>query len=231
MPTLTLLIADDHELFRTGTAQLLASKGDFQILGEAENGADALRLAQERHPDVVLMDIDMPVMNGIQATQAIKTQFPEMLVIMLSSIQSQNEVLSALASGANAYCNKDISTERLIQVIEMVKEGALWIDPSIAQLILAMFPKQPTVSQLPSMEPETTTAASQELGLTQRELDVLACLVQGLSNTEIASQLSISTHTVKTHICKLLEKLSVTDRTQAAIKALQNGIVPHHQLP
>jgi DNA-binding NarL/FixJ family response regulator len=221
MPDLKILIAEDHELSRNGIIVGLKKKSQMVVVGEAENGEEAVRLAFEHHPDIVLMDIGMPVMDGIEATQQIKKQFPKMKIIMLTSHQDGEEVYASLAAGADAYCMKDIKIDRLIQVLEMVADGAVWFDPAIAELVMKALPvKLPEKSKTSQVSRHRYNA-----DLTDRELEVLELLVNGKSNKEIAEILAITIHTVKAHVCNIIQKLAVDDRTQAAVKAIRDGLV------
>jgi len=168
------------------------------------------------------MDIEMPVMDGIQATHLIKRQFPEIGVVMLTSHDEGEDVYASLAAGADAYCKKDIRTERLIQVIQMVSEGAMWLDPAIARLVMQALPLT-----LPEKYRQPQGRQKYKTGLTERELEVLECIVNGKSNQEIAEKLVITIHTVKAHVANIIQKLSVDDRTQAAVKAIRDGLVRH----
>ncbi|MGD9581269.1 MAG: LuxR C-terminal-related transcriptional regulator, partial [Vampirovibrionia bacterium] len=167
-------------------------------------------------PNVILMDLGMPNMNGIEATSEIKKKYPDMRVIILTSHDDEEEVLAAFAAGADAYCMKDIPPERLIQAIESVNDGVVWLDPSIAEIVLSF---------VPSSAPKKNTQIIEDLNLTPREVEVLKLIVDGRSNADIAYDLTVSMHTVKTHISNILSKLGVNDRTQAAVKAMKENIV------
>ncbi|MDJ0626430.1 MAG: response regulator transcription factor [Candidatus Caenarcaniphilales bacterium] len=217
---LKIVIAEDHELSRVGLSMSLQKKSPFEVVGEAESGDKAVSLANDLNPNVVLMDIGMPVMDGIEATHKIKQHNSNIKVIMLTSHSEGEEVYASLAAGADAYCLKDIKVERLIQVIEMVFEGAVWLDPAIAQTVLKTLPLN-----LPNHIKTSNSKLQYNLELTQRELEVLEKIVEGKSNKEIASELFITIHTVKAHVCNIINKLAVDDRTQAAVKALRDGLV------
>ncbi len=222
-----LLIAEDHELVRYGLVIALDEKNNIEVVAEAENGSDALRLAGEKHPSVVLMDIGMPVMDGITATQQIKEKYSDIKIIMLTSHKDQEEVIASLAAGADAYCMKDIKVNRLCQVIEMVLEGALWLDPAIASMVLHSIsspkPQQATEPESPSYKEPKRKRYNTDL--TEREMEVLELIVDGKSNKEIASALNVTTHTAKAHVGNIIQKLAVDDRTQAAVKAIKQGFV------
>ena len=218
-----LLIAEDHELTRMGLSMSLQKRApNIQIIAEAESGDLAVREAERLSPDVILMDINMPILDGIEATRQIKAKLPQIKVIMLTSHDAGDEVYASLAAGADAYCLKDIKLERLIQVIEMVNEGALWLDPSIAQMVVKALPLN-----LPERlkNPSSSNRNHYNLELTERESEVLEKIVEGKSNKEIADALFITIHTVKAHVANIISKLAVDDRTQAAVKALRDGLV------
>jgi DNA-binding NarL/FixJ family response regulator len=217
---LKILIAEDHELARNGLVFSLSRKSNFQIVAEAENGEMAVRLSQEKQPDVILMDIGMPVMDGIEATQRIKGRFPNVKVIILTSHQDGEEVYASLAAGADAYCMKDIKTERLIHLVEMVYDGAIWLDPAIARLVMDSL-----MVRMPEKIREPQTRQRYNVDLTDREMEVLKLIVEGRSNKEIADLLVITVHTAKAHVGNIMQKLSVADRTQAAVKAIRDGLV------
>jgi NarL family two-component system response regulator LiaR len=219
---LRVLIVEDHELARYGLSMALSEKEGISVIGEGENGQEGLDLALAEKPDIVLMDIGMPVMNGIAATQAIKRQLPDTKVVMLTSISNQEEVLASLAAGADAYCMKEIKIDRLHQVLDMVMEGAIWLDPSIARLVMQALPGRSPIADLSGDKPGKRRYNTE---LTEREYEVLKLIVSGKSNKEIAQQLGVSTHTAKAHVGNIIQKLAVDDRTQVAVKALQDGLL------
>lgn len=224
--TLRILIAEDHDLSRNGLSCALQKKTSMSIVGEAENGKKALELAKETAPDVVLMDISMPVMDGVEATQQLKRLYPDIRIIILTSHSDGEGVYASLAAGADAYCLKDISMDRLIQVIEMVADGAVWLDPAIASMVMQTLPL--SIPKRLKPEPEHKKHQNRHkynTELTDRELEVLNQIVEGKSNKEIALSLDITIHTVKAHVCNIIQKLAVDDRTQAAIKAMRDGLV------
>jgi DNA-binding NarL/FixJ family response regulator len=217
-----LLIAEDHELSRNGLIFSLQKKTTMQIVGDADNGQTAVDLALAEKPDIVLMDIGMPVLDGIEASHRIKAKLPDTKIIMLTSHQEGEEIYAALAAGAEAYCLKDIRIDRLIQVIEMVHEGAIWLDPGIGKLVMQALPLN-----IPDRLKGPTHRQKYSVDLTDRELEVLELIVGGKSNKDIAEALCITVHTAKAHVCNIIQKLSVDDRTQAAVKALRDGLVKH----
>lgn len=214
-----ILIVEDYLHTRKTTAYGLKIKLPDANISEADNGQSAINYIKSGHkPDVVLMDISMPIMNGIDATMHIKNILPETKVIMLTSFNEKKLVLSAFKSGANAYCLKNIKLDELINVIKSVLNGAIWIDPSIAQFILEII-------QSNDMITESQETESYDFDLTAREKDILKLVALGKSNKEIADELILSIHTVKNHLKNILQKLCVEDRTQAAILAIKEKLV------
>jgi len=243
----SIFIVDDHEIVRTGLKLLLAQWSDLKVVGEASNGQEVLDLADARSADIVLMDVAMPVMDGIEATHRLLSKHKNSKVIMLTSKGDESTILAALSSGASGYCLKDVSPQRLYNGMQCVLKGDLWLDSEIASVIIRSFPKtankmpeaaaestpQPPAENLALPKPKAMIPASGKGNLrlqsaeflSSRELEVLALIVDGLSNQAIADKLVISIDTVKTHIRHIMEKMSVSDRTQAAIKAIRNNLV------
>lgn len=218
---LRILIVEDHELARFGLSMALAERDTIMIVGEADNGKKGVELSINLQPDIVLMDIGMPVMNGITATQEIKAKLPETKVVMLTSMNNQEEVLASLSAGADAYCMKEIKIDRLHQVLDMVMEGALWLDPAIARLVTQSLPGNTPPS---GTKNTSQTKRRYNTQLTEREQEVLKLIVAGKSNKEIAQILDVSSHTAKAHVANIIQKLAVDDRTQVAVKALKEGL-------
>ncbi len=220
---LKVLIVEDHELARYGLGMALGEQERIRIVGEAENGKEGLTLALKEKPDIVLMDVGMPVMNGIMATQEIKAKLSETKVVMLTSISNPEEVLASLVAGADAYCMKEIKMDRLLQVLDMVMEGATWLDPAIAGLVRQALPGNldDSASGMHPHHPKRRYNAE----LTEREHEVLNLIVSGKSNKEIAAALAVSNHTAKAHVGNIIQKLAVDDRTQVAVKALKEGLL------
>lgn len=219
-----LVLVEDHQMTLVGLRMILEQQSTLQVVGEASSGTDALRVAREQTPDVILMDIGLPEMDGIEATQQVKALLPNVKIIMLTSKDNENDVFAALAAGADAYCMKGITPERLIAAIESVSDGAAWLDPAIARLVLgrlqgASAPAGANYNDGPNPE------ALLECPLTPRELEVLRLIVDGLSNPEIAEELVITKATAKAHVHSILQKLCVDDRTQAAVLAMRQGYV------
>lgn len=206
---ITVLIVEDHEITRLGLKAALERVQDLLIIGQEEEGQSAVSTTLKMKPHIVLMDIGLPILNGIDATRQIKEQSPDTRVIMLTSHDSENDIFAAFSAGADGYCVKDIASDQLVMAIRTVFDGAGWIDPRIANRVLRMQTSQP----------------ASETPLSQRELEVLKLLVDGLSNQKIAEKLCLSVETVRTHVRHITEKLAVSDRTQAAVKALRRGLV------
>ena len=215
-----IVIVEDYKLTRMGLRSSLSEFEGIEVIGESEDGEKGLQIVKDLKPDIVLMDLGLPGINGIEATQQIKAFDPEIKVVILSSHDREEEVLASLGSGANAYCLKDIEPHTLVNVIKNVSEGAAWLDPAIAKIALNMFPKPESVRVLNSSEISDARAQ-----LTEREMEVLKLLVKGKSNTEIAKDLIVSVHTAKAHVCSILQKLCVDDRVQAAVKAIKENII------
>lgn len=215
-----LLMVEDHKLLRVGLKAIFDEYPNLDVIGEAEDGETAVKMAKELRPDIVLMDIGLPVMDGIEATRRIKEFDPNIKVIVLTSHNDENEVMQAMSAGANAYAMKDIKTEYLIMVIQSVKDGAVWLDPAIAKIVMEKNP-----SLLQEKPQSRATFKAEHANLTEREYEVLKLVVEGKSNSEIAQELNISEHTAKAHVCNIIQKLVVDDRTQAAVKAIKEGLV------
>jgi DNA-binding NarL/FixJ family response regulator len=208
-----IIIIEDHVLTRIGLKTALEESSRIEIIAEAEYGETGVDITKKLEPDVVIMDLGLPNMNGIEATKLIKEYNSNIKVLILTSHDSENEIMEALKAGADAYCMKDISPAQLIPVIESISQGGVWLDPVIAKIVLANSLKQ-------SHNKEKSTVSSP---LSERELEVLQLLADNMNNLEIAEKLSLSQHTVKAHICNILQKLSVDDRTQAVVRAMRSG--------
>lgn len=204
-----VLLVDDQNLIRQGLKALLELEADLEIVGEAENGENAINLIVELQPDVVLMDIRMPIMDGVAATREIKKRFPNVKVLVLTTFDNDEYVTAALQNGAMGYLLKDTPSEELAVAIRAVYKGYTQLGPGIVKKLLTQFPTA-TASQLP---PPSLAE------LTPREKDVLQLIATGASNREISQQLYISEGTVKNHVTNILNRLNLRDRTQAAIFA------------
>lgn len=216
---ISLYIVEDYLLTRTTYKHYFTQHEEFEVLGDFETAEECLEALQAKEADVVLMDLGLPYMNGLEATKIINQQFPRTKVIVLTSHDQDQEIFASLSSGANAYALKDITFTDLINVIREVHKGAVWIDPKIARMALSAFPK-PVSTDFNNLYQKKL-----DVNLSEREMTILKLIVEGKSNTEIAEKVSISPHTAKSHVCKILTKLSVTDRVQAAVKAVKYDLL------
>lgn len=214
-------IVEDFFLHRVGLEKSLSMEEGFDISGVYDNAEDCIKDLESFQPDVILMDLGLANMNGIEATKIIKEKYPDIKVIILTSHESEEQTLACLASGANAYCLKEISAETLVAVIKSVNDGAIWLDPKIAKVAYSIVP-QPNSTDFDNLYPNNASDANL---LTAREMLVLKYMVQGLTNAEIANEIYISPHTAKAHVGSILSKLAVSDRVQAAVKAIRSGLV------
>ena len=222
-----IVVADDHEVVRAGFAELLDTRPDFTVVGTAEDGAAAVRLCEELRPDVVLMDVRMPGMDGIEATRRLagSGEFPR--VIILTTFDLDEYVYEALRAGASGFLLKDITAERLFDAVRVVADGEALLAPGVTRRLIDEFAAQRRGSNV------DTAAALGAAGLgalTPRETEVLRLVAEGLSNAEIAARLVVNEETVKTHVSRVLRKLGLRDRTQAVVTAYESGlVVPHTQ--
>ncbi|MGW1108477.1 response regulator [Streptomyces sp. NPDC002540] len=213
-----VLIADDQPLVRRGLALILRTASRIDVVGEADDGDEALRMAHELCPDVVLMDIRMPVMDGVEATRRLAAERPECRVLALSTFDMDEYVVAALRAGACGFLPKDVSPEDLTTAVHTVAEGESVVAPRLLTRLIAMFVGTP-----PAGASQPSPSALQDL--TPREVEVLRLIATGLDNTEIAQALRISVSTVKKHVAGLFAKLTVRDRAQAVIAAYESGLV------
>lgn len=212
-----VLLVDDQTLIRQGIAMLLELEPDLEVVGAVGDGRAAIEAVERLHPEVVLMDIRMPGMDGVTATRELSRRFPEVGVIILTTFDDDEYVFEGLKAGARGYLLKDISSEEMAEAVRAVARGEALIQPSIARKVVAEFSRL-AVGASPAPE---RMAPKSPNALTERELDVLKALARGMSNKEIAAALVITEGTVKTHISNILAKLDVRDRTQAVLKAQQ----------
>ena len=215
-----ILLVEDQKLIRIGIKSLFYEYPEMEIIGEASNGKEAIEKAKLIKPDIVLMDLGLPDINGIEATKKILEHNNNIKIVVLTSHITEDEVTLALQAGASAYVIKDITTDYLMNVIRMVKEGAMWLDPKIVPFI-----RDKNCGIIPSRQLSRSVFKERHSNLTQREYEVLKLIVDGQSNSDIAKTLTISEHTAKAHVCNIIQKLVVDDRTQAAVKALKEGLV------
>jgi two-component system, NarL family, response regulator LiaR len=227
----SVLIVEDHEFTRMGLKLSLEQLSGLKIVGEAADGQEGVEKTRELKPQVVLMDIEMPVMDGIEATRAIKELNLGVSIIMLTSHKSDQTIFAALSAGANGYCLKNITASQLAAVIRTVASGAAWLDPGIANRVLSAYAGNLAISSpqaVPSVQQQSPQPAAKQkssLSLSPRETEVLRLVADGLSNQKIAERLGLGLETVKTHMRHIMEKLAVSDRTEAAVKAMKQGIV------
>lgn len=205
-----VVLVDDHSVVREGLKNYLGALGGFLIVGEASSGAEALEVAAKTRPQVVLMDLVMPVMDGIEATRRLHETLPDIKVIVLTSFADDEKLFPALRAGAVAYLLKDVGPAELAETVKAAARGEIRLHPEVARRLVS------GMADGPEKRPEDL--------LTGRELDVLRCLARGKSNKEIGAELFISEKTVKTHVSSILDKLGLADRTQAALYAVKRGV-------
>lgn len=228
MNKIRVLLADDQDIIRTGLTIILNHQADIEVVGQAADGAEAIELAKRLQPDVILMDIKMPRLNGIQATRQIVAALPKTQIIILTTYDTDDWVFDGIRAGAIGYLLKDTSGDNLAEAVRGALRGESQIDPTVARKVLREFQQlasrraavpQPMAAPPPVIEDEPMER------LTDREEEVLKLLAGGLANKEIAQQLSLSEGTVKNHISAILTKLHANDRTQAVLTALKRGLV------
>jgi NarL family two-component system response regulator LiaR len=210
---ITVMIVDDHEMVRHGAAGYLEAQPDIEVVAEAESGEEAVRLAREHVPHVVLMDLVMPGMDGVEATRRVKDVSPRSQIIVLTSYHQDEHIFPALQAGAISYLLKDVKARELVEAIRRAAQGEATLHPRVAARVIQAF----RAGDLDQSSPFTA--------LTEREMDVIKLIARGLTNRKIAEELVISEGTVKGHVSNILSKLHLADRTQAAVYAWQEGIV------
>jgi DNA-binding NarL/FixJ family response regulator len=211
-----VLICDDQAVVREGLAAILGTDSEIEVVGLAENGRQALELLDEAQPDVVLMDLKMPVLNGVQATSRLRRENPEVSVLILTTYADDQWLFDAIQAGAAGYLLKDTRRDELIAAVKGTAEGKSFLDPAIAGKVM---------KQVASRQPSIAVAEAQAEPLTDRESEVLGLLVEGHNNPEIARRLHLAPGTVRNYVSVILQKLGVSDRTQAAVVALRRGLV------
>ncbi len=206
-----LVVVDDHVLFRRGLISLLTDVPEFQVVGEAGDGRSALAVIESSSPDIILLDVNMPVMDGIQTVQELRERKCKLPILMLTISQQEDDLLGALSAGANGYLLKDTEPEELRRSINLMVDGKSILSPDVTGTVLRALTHGPS--------------SGGNNPLSDRELEVLACLAEGMTTNQIGSQLFISENTVKTHIRHILEKLEASNRTEAVSKAIQMGLI------
>lgn len=220
---ISLLIVDDHPVFRGGLIDVMDIDPDIEVVGEAADGEVAIEMAYDLKPDVILMDINLPTINGLQVTRKIKAQMQDVKVIMITGYDDAEQVFHAIRAGASAYCPKDITPEALISVIHAVNEGKYYVDEKTLSYDELMDWVEQKIGRFAG--PMISDSDEMFVPLSPREMEILEHVTRGLSNKEIAYKLGISHQTVKNHMTAILRKLRVDDRTQAAVYALRHGWV------
>lgn len=221
----SVLIIEDHALTRFGLRTAFESEEIFDRILEAQNAKNGIELIEKNPVDIVIMDLGLPDMNGIEATKLIKDKYSNIKVVILSSHEQEEDVIKSLRAGASAYCTKDVAPEKLIDIAQSVLKGAAWFDPKVADYVLKAATGTPSLPEQTAPDADKENLPDSQINLTAREKQVLALISEGYSNSEIAKKLEVSVNTTKTHVCNILQKLSVNDRTQAAIKAIKYNII------
>lgn len=212
MDKIRYMIVDDQQIIREGISGMLKREADLELVAVAENGEEALRKAIDLQPDIILMDLRMPVMDGVEAIRRIRPECPQTKFIILTVYNNDEYIFEGIRAGARAYLMKDISQEELVQVIKAVHQGKAYLQPELTDKLIER------ISGMPEITPATVR-------FSDRELDVLRLLADGKSNKEIATLLLLSEHTVKTHVTNLFSKLEVNSRAEAVRKAIQKGLI------
>ena len=219
---INVLLVEDHELYRMGLSMLLGNAEDINLVAEAADGLDGVKKARDFSPNVILMDIGLPNLDGIEATQRIKEFLPETKILIFTSRDSEHDIFESFKAGADGYIMKGASPEQTISAIKAVNEGVGWIDPAIAKVVFSNLQKP----SFPMGVSESILKKDKNsYGLTERELDVLSLMVDGMTNPQIADKLIITRATAKAHVHSILQKLCATSRTQATVLAMKEGLV------
>jgi DNA-binding NarL/FixJ family response regulator len=216
--TIGIVVADDHEVVRAGFAALLDTQPDFTVLGTAADGAEAVRACRDQSPDVALLDVRMPGMDGIEATRLLTSTGSGTRVLILTTFDLDEYVYDALCAGASGFLLKDVTAERLFDAVRVIAAGEALLAPSVTRRLIGEFARQRP--RRTGSDPSASLAA-----LTPRETEVLRLIAEGLSNPEIAARLVVTEETVKTHVSRILGKLGLRDRTQAVVTAYESGLV------
>ena len=213
MSTIKILLADDHNVLRQGMAQVLSAQPDMQVVAQAENGRFAVTLARKHHPDVILMDINMPELDGVEASRQITAELPQTGIIILTMYRRDEYVFEAIKAGASGYLLKEVELDELLEAIRAVARHEAVIDSAIAGRVLAAL-RQPAA-----------TKPNQQTELAERDLDILRLLAQGMSNQEIADKLAVAEKTIRNRLSLIFRQLHLENRTQAALYALREGLI------
>ncbi len=214
MKNIRVILADDHTVFRQGLKSLLSLEEDIKVVSEAANGKEAIDYAKQMHPDIIIMDINMPILNGLEATKKIKEELPKTKIIILTSQGDDKSIFNLIEAGAEGYLLKDVAAENLVSAIRDVQQGKSILHPEVTQKLLTRFVKKDDPSK----------SKPQDL-LTDREVEVLKALAKGYTNQQIAEELYISQRTVQNHLHNIYNKLGINGRTEAVIYAIQEGII------
>ena len=217
-----LLIIEDHALTRFGLKTTFEADDGYNKIFEASNAKDGLNIIEKEDINIVVMDLGLPDMNGIEATKIIKDKHPEIKVVILSSHEKEEDVIKSIRAGACAYCTKDVEPQKLLDIVTSAAKGAAWFDPKVAGYVLNAATSNGVAENKSS---EKASDDTKQINLTSREKQVLSLIAEGYSNSEIAKKLEVSINTTKSHVCSILQKLEVNDRTQAAIKAIKNNVI------
>lgn len=215
-----IVLIEDHKLMRVGLKSLFEKYDDISVITEADNGKEGIEKVKNHKPDVAIIDVGLNDISGIEVAKRITAENPNVKIIMLTSFLSHDAVIESLKAGVYAYILKDINSDMLAMVVRAVSEGAIWIDPKAVPLI-----RESGNNIIPAKTKNRANFKATHANLTEREYEVLKLVVDGKSNYEIAQILKISEHTSKAHVCNIIQKLVVDDRTQAAVKALKEGLV------
>ena len=218
--TVRLILVDDHKLFRCGIKSLFENSKNICVVAEASNGKDGIAKIIAQNPDVVLLDLELGDINGLDLIEKVMVQKPNVKFVILTSHINEHVINKAMKMGIYGYILKDINSEFLDMIVKSVSNGAMWIDKKVVQILRELNPNVVPNTQISRVNFKSTHA-----NLTAREYEVLKLVVDGMSNQQIAQELHISEHTSKAHVCNIIQKLVVDDRTQAAVKAIREGIV------
>jgi len=217
---INIMLVEDHKLIRVGIKTLFDEAEGYNVITEAQEGKEAIKKALNTRPDIILLDLGLPDINGLKVLKALQEEGCESKVIVLTSHNTEEEINKSFSLGAYAYVIKDINTDMLLFIVKSVFNGAMWLDPKIIPIL-----RKTPQKLIPQQQISRASFRNTHANLTQREYEVLKLVVDGKSNCEIAEILCISEHTAKAHVCSIIQKLVVDDRTQAAVKAIKEGIV------